>query len=111
MQTVAETPLFRARAERILTEDELTDLISYLAVNPTAGKVIPGTGGLRKLRVGAHGKGTRGGARVIFYTYDTNHPVLAILVYGKGESDDLSAESKRLLSKMVGEIKAAWRAK
>ena len=111
MQTVVETPLFIAGAERVLTEAERADLVSHLAAHPTAGQVIPGTGGIRKLRWQAKGKGTRGGARVIFYTYDDAHPVIALLIYGKGQADDLSADGKRQLARLASEIKALWRAK
>jgi hypothetical protein len=46
---------------------------------------------------------------VIYYVYDADHPVLALLVYGKGETDDLSPAGKRQLAAMVAEIKAAWK--
>ena len=67
MQTVAETPTFSRQAERLFDEDEKSELISFLAENPTAGDVIPETGGVRKVRFAASGKGKRGGARVIYY--------------------------------------------
>jgi hypothetical protein len=109
MQTVAETPMFTETAERVLGEAGRNDLVAYLAANPEAGDLIPGTGGLRKLRWRARGKGTRGGARVIYYVFDKDHPILALLVYGKGEADDLSPAGKRQLAAMVAEIKAAWK--
>lgn len=61
MQTVAETPMFTETAERVLGGAG-----RYLAANPRTGDVIPGTGGIRKLRWRAKGKGRRGGARVIY---------------------------------------------
>ena len=83
-----------------------SDLVAYLAANPGAGDLIPGTGGIRKLHWRAKGKGTRGGARVVYYAYDVDHPILALLVCGKGEADDLSPAGKRQLTAMVAEIKA-----
>ena len=50
MQTVVETKPFSRHADAILQPDERLDLIAYLAANPMAGDVIPGTGGIRKLR-------------------------------------------------------------
>lgn len=111
MQTVAETPLFTETANRVLGDSGRSDLVAYLAAFPFSGDVIPGTGGIRKLRIGAKGKGTRGGARAIYYVYDADHPIVALLVYGKGESDDLSADGKRQLAAMVAAIKAAWKGK
>jgi len=111
MQTVAETPMFTETAERVLGRTGCNDLVAYLAANPEAGDLMPGTGGIRKLRWRARGKGTRGGARVIYYVFDSDHPILALLVYGKGEADDLSPAGKRQLSAMVAEIKTAWKGK
>ncbi len=48
---------------------------------------------------------------MIYYVYDADHPILALLVYGKGEADDLSPAGKRQLAAMVAEIKAAWKGK
>lgn len=90
--------------------EERLDLIAYLAANPLAGNVIPSTGGIRKLRWGAKGKGKSGGARVIYYTYDESRPIFALLIYGKGEADNLTAEEKRALSRIAAEIKAAAKA-
>jgi hypothetical protein len=56
MQTVVETKPFSRRADALLKADERLDLIAYLAANPMAGDVIPGTGGIRKLRWRAKGK-------------------------------------------------------
>lgn len=107
MQTVVETRLFSRRADAVLQSDERLDLITYLAANPLAGDVIPGTGGIRKLRWRARSKGKSGGARVIYYTYDESQPIFALLIYGKGEADDLTADEKRMLSKIAAEIKIA----
>ena len=62
MQTVAETPTFTRQADKLFSEEERKELIDYLAENPLAGEEIPGTGGVRKLRVAASGRG-RGAVR------------------------------------------------
>lgn len=64
--TVVETPAFMRDAAATLTERERNDLISYLAASPEAGDIIAGTGGARKLRWRAEGRGKRGGTRVIY---------------------------------------------
>ena len=58
---------FERQAIGLLEEEDLHRLEQRLLMNPTAGSVVPGTGGIRKLRVPAKGRGTRGGARVIYY--------------------------------------------
>ncbi|MCY3997402.1 MAG: hypothetical protein OXF07_14795 [Rhodobacter sp.] len=62
---MAETPTFSRQADRLFTGEERHALINYLAENPRAGEEIPGTGGVRKLRFAALGRGKRGGARMI----------------------------------------------
>ena len=65
--TVAQTPLFEKYASQIWSEEELDQFIDWIANNPVAGDVIPGGGGLRKVRWTAAGRSKRGGARVIYY--------------------------------------------
>jgi len=60
MFTVVETPTFIRHAERLLSDSERRELIDFLAGNPMAGDVIPETGGVRKVRYAARGKGKRG---------------------------------------------------
>jgi hypothetical protein len=50
LQTVVETPEFLAQARGLLTERERSELVDFLARNPTAGDLMQGTGGARKLR-------------------------------------------------------------
>jgi hypothetical protein len=61
MQTVAETPTFIKQAEALFSDAEKAALIDYLAANPLVGDEIPGSGGVRKVRFAAGGKGKRGG--------------------------------------------------
>jgi len=65
MIAVVETDEFLTDVKDVLSEDEHDSLIVYLAHNPEEGDLIPGTGGLRKLRWAARSKGRRGGSRVI----------------------------------------------
>ena len=61
MQTVAETPIFSRQAAKLFDEEQKRELIDFLAANPEAGDEIPGTGGVRKVRFAASGRGKRGG--------------------------------------------------
>lgn len=110
MQTVVETPVFQRRAEKLLSPEERRGLIDFLAWNPDAGQEIPGTGGVRKLRYAAKGKGTRGGARVIYFVMDEASPIYALLIYGKDEQADLSPEQRRQIKTLAQQLKASDKA-
>ena len=109
--TVVETAAFARRAEKLLSADEHDALITLLAEQPDAGDEIPGTGGVRKLRFGAQGKGKSGGARVIYYFFDQGTPLYAIFIYGKGEQADLSPDQAKAVATLAAGIKAAAKAR
>lgn len=88
-----------------------TDLITTLAMNPLAGDEIPGTGGVRKLRFGAGGRGKRGGFRVIYYVLTDALPLVAITIYGKNEQADLTPDERRGAQAIVSALKADLRAR
>lgn len=111
MQTVVETPVFLRRAEKLLTKDEHDELIAYLATHPLAGDEIVGTGGVRKVRFGANGKGKSGGVRVIYYFYDRDMPIYALLIYGKNERADLTPEQRKSVASFAAAIKSSRRRK
>ena len=107
--TVRETAIFSRRADRLLSTEERSELITVLAENPLAGDVIEQTGGVRKMRFAAKGRGKSGGVRVIYYYLDVDTPLTAIFIYGKGEQVNLKAEQKRLVTQMAAAIKATAR--
>lgn len=109
MQTVAETPTFTRQASNIFTEDEKQELIDFLAANPLAGDVIPGTGGVRKLRFGSAGGGKRGGARVVYYYLGEDSPLYALLAYAKSARTDLTPEERRTVATLAASIKTQTR--
>jgi len=111
MQTVAETPTFSRQADKLFDEDERRELIDFLAADPTAGDEIPGTGGVRKLRFGALGRGKRGGARVIYYFAGTEMPIYALLAYAKSARTDLTPTERRTVSALAAALKATGRNK
>lgn len=111
MQTVVETTLFIRQASKLFDEDEKKAFIDYLASNPYVGDEIPETGGVRKVRVPASGKGKRGGARVIYYVLDDDAPLYALLVYGKNEKTSLTGRDKAAVRALAKAIKDAHRSK
>ncbi|HET7411537.1 MAG TPA: type II toxin-antitoxin system RelE/ParE family toxin [Pararhizobium sp.] len=99
------------QAAALFSEGEKAALIDYLAANPLVGDEIPGAGGVRKVRFALHGKGKRGGARVIYYWYSDNAPIYALLVYGKGRKTDLTSNEAAAVSAFAKAIKAARRSR
>jgi len=98
MFTVIETPEFIATTAGIWTDEERFEFIGWIAANPHAGNVIPGTRGLRKVRWAAAGRGTRGGARVIYFARTTRGEVLLVTAYVKGRIENIPASLLRALS-------------
>jgi hypothetical protein len=88
--SVVETPEFLAATRRIMDDDERGLLVDYLARNPTAGDLIPGAGGVRKLRWASEGRGKRGGALVVYYYHGDAIPIFALTAFAKNERADLS---------------------
>lgn len=105
--TVAETHLFARAAEKIWSESERTELVDYVAHNPEAGDVIPGTGGVRKLRWARAGSGKRGGARVVYFYYRPDCPLYLLLAYAKAQASDLNADEKKAVAAFAATIKAS----
>ncbi|MFI5021399.1 MAG: addiction module toxin RelE [Alphaproteobacteria bacterium] len=102
--SVCETTLFQRTAADIMAPNDIEELINHLACNPEAGDVIPGTGGIRKIRWRRAGRGKRGGARVIYYYHDETLPLLMLLAYAKSAAADIIAVQKRRMAALVSEF-------
>ena len=109
--SVLELPRYRRRTAELLTTDEQDAVVDLVAFDPTCGDLIPGTGGLRKVRVGRGGSGKRGSARVIYYFYNEDFPLTLMVLYAKNEKADLTARDKKELASDLKEIMASWRRK
>ncbi len=98
MQTVIRTPTFLSDAKAAgLSDDEQNDIVSEISKSPTAGAVMEGTGGCRKLRFAGKGKGKRGGYRTVHYYAGDDVPVLLLALVNKGETDNLSKGERNAL--------------
>ncbi len=95
---------FRKAAKKLFSEAELAALSHFLGNHPGSGDVIPGTGGLRKLRWALAGRGKRGGSRVIYYYHRPEWRVLLLTAYAKNEKEDLAEREKKLLAALVKDI-------
>ncbi len=80
------------RAEKLLSADERDEVVRMVALDPTVGVVMQGSGGFRKLRVGLEGRGKSSGARVIYFFHDERLPVYLFSVYAKNEKSSLSKQ-------------------
>jgi len=105
--TVAETQAFVRSAEKIWNAAELAELVDHVAHNPEGGDLIPGTGGVRKLRWGRSGSGKRGGARVIYFYYRPDCPLYLLLAYAKAQATDLTPDEKKAVAALATVIKTA----
>jgi hypothetical protein len=94
---IQESTLFTRYVDTLLTDDEYAELQWTLVHNPKMGDVIQGTGGLRKVRWAAQGKGKSGGVRVIYYYLSARNQLRMVLIYRKGVKDDLNAQEKKEL--------------
>ena len=109
LQTVVYTERYAARAERLLSDHEMDAVTYAIASNPAAGDLIPGTGGVRKIRFGKGGRGKRGGVRVIYYYHDPYVPIILMDLYAKNEKADLSRAECNSLKTTVAELKNEYR--
>jgi hypothetical protein len=98
---IVETRAFTARIGDLLNPEEYRELQLQLVRHPTAGDVIPGTGGLRKARWGSQGRGKRGGCRVIYFWHPTSRRLLMLFAFSKNERADLTADQKKVLRQIV----------
>jgi len=106
MHAVVETHVYLATAKRSgLTEAERTIIVNFLAMHPRVGDEIPGTGGARKIRFPAPGRGKRGGYRVITFYSGVDVPVFLMTVYSKSRKEDMTqAERNELKRELEGLI-------
>jgi len=100
---IFETRTFTRQITAILSDEEYRLLQLRLMLEPVAGAVIPGSGGLRKLRWGVQGRGKRGGVRVIYYWMTERRRILMLLAYSKTQIDDLTLTQVKMLRKLIEE--------
>lgn len=91
MLTVIETPIFSSDAEEAWHEDERQEFAVWIAANPLAGDVIPGSGGCRKVRWRRSGIGKRGGVRIIYFARLKNGEIWLLLMYAKSVREAIPA--------------------
>jgi mRNA-degrading endonuclease RelE of RelBE toxin-antitoxin system len=101
MLIFVESSLFSRLVYDYLSEDEFTELQNELLDDPDAGLVIPKSGGMRKLRWAAKGKGKRGGVRIIYYWQKADDEIWLLTIYAKNEEENIPT---RILQKILEEF-------
>ena len=98
MLTIIESPLFSKLWPDYWSDDEHGDFTVYLAANPDAGDLVPGSGGCRKIRWSQSGRGKRGGVRVIFTTRLKSNALVLLTIYSKAATDNIPAHILRKIA-------------
>ena len=98
---IIETPIFTKRIQELISNEEYRLLQIHLVNRPDVGKIITGSGGLRKIRWSAGGHGKRGGIRVIYYLFAAQNGILFLYAYAKSKQDDLTMDQLRQLKKVI----------
>ncbi len=102
MITIKTTPNFDKLAQKLIQKEAVEELYAFLASNPRAGDIIPGSGGIRKLRwkSGDRTRGKSGGVRVLYH-YSNDILIILITLYAKSEQENISAKEKNQLKKLM----------
>jgi hypothetical protein len=90
MRTVIETSSFQKKAEKLWSEDERFEFVEWISVNPTAGDVIPGANGARKIRWSRGNQGKRGGVRIIYFHMNEHGYIILVTMYAKNDQENIS---------------------
>ena len=98
---LVETPIFSKQVQETWSDEEYRAFQLHLILRPDAGAIIPGSGGLRKVRWQMPGRGKRGGVRVIYYWQGAGRRVYLLFLYPKNARSTLSPAELRTLRKLV----------
>ena len=106
--TVAELPEYLRTAGKLMADTDRRAIVDYLAAQPTAGDLIEGTGGVRKLRWARDGRGKSGGVRVIYYFHSDAMPLYLLTMFAKNERANLSKAERNELASLVDVLIQIW---
>lgn len=101
MISFVETRLFTRLVQEYLSDDEYSALQQELLQDPEAGAVVPGSGGVRKLRWGVAGRGKRGGLRVIYFLRTRQGQIWMLTIYPKNVAENIPANVLRQIREEI----------
>lgn len=96
-----ETTIFTKHLKALIPDDEYRKFQQFLVNQPEAGKVIKGSGGLRKVRWGSESQGKSGGVRVIYYYVQPDSHIRLLLIYPKSEQTTLTDKQLKILKDII----------
>ena len=99
-----ETRRFTGKVGKLLAEDEYAEIQLFLCEHPDFGKIIKGSGGIRKARCGVGNRGKSGGARIIYYWAVSDEKIIMLDIYAKNEKENLSPNEIQNLRRKVQEF-------
>jgi len=102
---IIETLAFTRRVSSLLSDEEYQALQWFLCTVPEAGAVIQGTGGARKVRWKQERQGKRGGMRIIYFHHGREDQLWMLALYAKTEKEDLWSDDKKIVKRLIEEIK------
>jgi hypothetical protein len=97
-----ETSIFTKLIYTYLSDNEYLGMQVYLLKNPEAGKLVPGSGGVRKLRWGHASKGKRGGIRVIYYFKKRSDEIWMLTIYSKSDTENIPSQVLKQIAEEIG---------
>ena len=104
------TKIYERAIRKLLSDDSRREMEAAIVADPAAAPVMPGTGGIRKLRWAGSGRGKRGGIRTIYFHHAWPEAIYMLAAYAKAARDDLSPSDKKALARLVATIKEAEKA-
>ena len=108
VQIVSSTTYERA-ARKLLRGADREAMERSIAADPLAAPIIPGSGGIRKMRWTSSGRGKRGGVRTIYFFHGEAATIYLLTIYAKGEREDLKPGDLKAWSRLVTTIKRETR--
>ena len=98
---IVETRVFSRKADSLLSDEERGEIAAFIAQNPTAGSVIRGSGGVRKIRWARAGSGKSSGARSIYYNQLLHEEIWLLTLYAKTERETVSARELSIIKEAI----------
>ena len=100
---IIESSIFTNQISDLLDDEDYSVFQEYLCKHPNSGDIIPGTGGLRKIRCALPGRGKKGSARIIYYWFDNKNQIYMLFAYPKNKQVDLTPQQKNILMQYIKE--------